>query len=124
VTLYKNYDASDGPLSPQNMSGYRVSRKYKTVGDPIDKSVYHFLVGAAAGLLSHQCLSMWPSIIEFHTPSAKESALPTFRLTNCDFYETEYTNTRSPWMMYSMGSGRFISTINEKTLPFDMFLCC
>jgi hypothetical protein len=27
-------------------------------------------------------------------------------------------------MMYSMGSGRFISTINEKTLPFDMFLCC
>ena len=41
VTLHKNHVAPVWPLLPQNMPRYRVSRKYKMVGDPTDTIVRH-----------------------------------------------------------------------------------
>ena len=38
--LRKKFATPVGPLLPQNMPGYRASRKYKTIGDPIDTSIH------------------------------------------------------------------------------------
>ena len=57
ATLRQNFAAPTGPLLPQNMPGYRASGKYKTVGNPIDISIRHYLIGANLDLPPRQSFS-------------------------------------------------------------------
>ena len=119
ATLRKNFDAPVGPLLPQNMPGYQAHGKYKPVGDPIDNSIHHFLIGASLGLPPHQSFSVCPSIIEFGDPTITET---TLNLSNSNFSDAEFSSTCFPWMMYGAGTGHFLSTIAENTLPFNITL--
>ena len=102
ATLRKNFAAPTGPLLPQNMPGYRASGKYKTVGDPIDTSIHHYLIGANLGLPPRQSLSVFPSVIEFSDYTIGPQ--PALNLSKSDFSDAEFASTHFPWMVYGAGS--------------------
>ena len=108
-----------GPLLPRNIPDYRAHGKYKTAGDPIDTGIHHFLIGAAMGLLLQHPFSICPSIIKFSDPT---KTVTTLNLSNIGFSDAEFASTHFPWMVYGGGTGHFLSTIVESTLPFDITL--
>ena len=122
ATLRKNNAAPMGPMLPQNMPGYRASRKYKSDITPIDISTHSLFIFSPKGQPSHSYLSIYPSVFGLHTKSPKEHALPTWRASNSDLSEAEYKCVRIPWMTYGMSCGHFLSTIKTEGFLYDVIL--
>ena len=88
--------------------GFQAHGKYKTVGDPIDTPIHHFLTCRSMELSHWQSVSIYLSI-GHHVcrPTKREASYPPLNLSNSDFSDTELVSTRFHWMLYDVGAGPF-----------------
>lgn len=133
-TLRRSHPVADSlPMRPENMPGYRGPRiKQQDAAYPPAEAVNTLVDYATTTLLStilfddsngHDCLENIPVKFGYWSQDSQPSSSSgAVSLYNSDLPVAAYQIARSTWAIHGYNCGHFMSSIQSRSLPFDIVL--